>query len=324
MLKVTFILTARHNAAPLVIVRQKMQNIMAEKDHVLEQLMKCVVRIEAESENGEVAIGTGFAYRFAVKNDGLHIPAIVTNKHVVEGSVRISIPVSMLDAQGDKAGSFEKVTITLSGDNVILHPDQNVDLCAILYASIFSSFKARELYPYIYHLEKRPVISKNYFQDLLPLKEVTMIGFPIGIWDDSNNWAIARRGIIATIPGNNYLGKKEFVIDMACFPGSSGSPVFLIESGYVVSRTYSFTTTGVSSVLLGILYAGPMYTANGEIQVVPVPTKSKPITATSIPVNLGYVIKSTELDAIEQIAEQLMTDETMQRFTHRGSLILKR
>lgn len=308
----------------MVIIKQKMQDIIVEKDHVLEQLMKCVVRIEAESENGEVATGTGFAYRFAVKEDGLHIPAIVTNKHVIEGSVRISIPVSTLDAQGNKTGSFEKVTLPLSGGNVIFHPDPNVDLCAILSASTFSSFKTRGLYPYIYHLEKRPFINENSFQDLLPLKEVTMIGFPIGIWDYSNNGAIARRGIIATIPGNNYLGKKEFVIDMACFPGSSGSPVFLIESGYVVSRTYSFTTTGVSSFLLGILYAGPMYTANGEIQVVPVPTKSKPITTTSILVNLGYVIKSTELDVIEQIAEQLMTDETMQRFTHSGSLILKR
>lgn len=36
-----------------------------------------------------------------------------------------------------------------------------------------------------------------------------------------------RRGITATNINFDYNGKKEFVIDAACFPGSSGFPVFI-------------------------------------------------------------------------------------------------
>jgi hypothetical protein len=38
-----------------------------------------------------------------------------------------------------------------------------------------------------------------------------------------------------------------------------------------------------------------------------VPTQNKPMSFTSMPNNLGYVIKATELDAIESIAETLLT-----------------
>jgi hypothetical protein len=47
--------------------------------------------------------------------------------------------------------------------------------------------------------------------------------------------------------------------------------------------------------LLGILYAGPQHRADGEIAMVPVPTASKAVVHTSIPLHLGLVIKAREL-----------------------------
>jgi len=58
-----------------------------------------------------------------------------------------------------------------------------------------------------------------------------MVGYPVGIWDSANNMPVIRRGITATHPGKDYEGKSEFMIDAACFPGSSGSPVFLFNLG---------------------------------------------------------------------------------------------
>jgi hypothetical protein len=133
-----------------------------------------------------------------------------------------------------------------------------------------------------------------------------MIGYPNGIWDSANNGSIARRGIIATIPEDDYLGKKQFVIDMACFPGSSGSPVYLANFGSYADRKGNLNM-GTRIKLLGVLYAGPQHTASGEIVLTPVPTQNKPMSFTSMPNNLGYVIKATELDAIESIAETLLT-----------------
>lgn len=273
--------------------------------HPLEQLMKSVVRIEAKLNNGSVATGSGFAYRFAEKEGGLHVPAIVTNKHVVDGAVSVSLPISVADSTGTPTGKFEVITYGIP-NNVIYHPDPEVDLCAILAAPIHQYFKQKNLQPALVHLNKEIAATDSTFSDLLPLEEVTMIGYPNGIWDSENNGSIARRGIIATIPENDYLGKKEFVVDMACFPGSSGSPVYLANFGSYADRNGSITM-GTRIKLLGVLYAGPQHTASGEIVLTPVPTNNKPMSLTSMPNNLGYVIKATELDALEAIAENLLT-----------------
>jgi len=57
-----------------------------------------------------------------------------------------------------------------------------------------------------------------------------MIGYPNGLWDHVNNLPLIRRGITASHPGVDYQiegqnGPGVTVIDMACFPDSSGSPV---------------------------------------------------------------------------------------------------
>jgi len=46
---------------------------------------------------------------------------------------------------------------------------------------------------------------------------------------------------------------------------------------------------------LGVLYAGPVFSANGEIRVVDVPTQLKPIPISQIPMNLGFVIKAARI-----------------------------
>lgn len=58
-----------------------------------------------------------------------------------------------------------------------------------------------------------------------------MIGYPNGLWDSVNNMPIVRRGTMATNISLNHNDKREFVIDAACFPGSSGSPVVLFNKG---------------------------------------------------------------------------------------------
>jgi hypothetical protein len=269
--------------------------------HPLEQLMKSVVRIEAKLNDGNVATGSGFAYRFAEKEGGLHVPAIVTNKHVIDGAVSVSLPISVADNTGTPTGKFEVITYGIP-NNVIYHPDPDVDLCAILAAPIHQYFQQKNLQPALVHLNKVIAATGSTFSELLPLEEVTMIGYPNGIWDSENNGSIARRGIIATIPENDYLGKKQFVVDMACFPGSSGSPVYLANFGSYADRNGNINM-GTRIKLLGILYAGPQHTASGEIVLTPVPTNNKPMSLTSMPNNLGYVIKATELDALEAIAE---------------------
>lgn len=271
--------------------------------HNFEKLMKSVVRIEAQLSDGSTATGTGFYYRFDIHDDGSHIPAIVTNKHVIEGASAVSFPISTADIEGTLTGSFEVITYPIS-ENILYHPDNEVDLCAILAAPIHNYFEGKSLQPALVGLDISITANDEAIAQLLPLEEVTMIGYPNGIWDSENNGSIARRGIIATIPSDNYLGKSQFVVDMACFPGSSGSPVFLANAGSYSNRDGNITM-GSRIKLIGILYAGPQYTATGEIVVTPSPTNNRPMAATLIPNNLGYVIKASELSALESIAESM-------------------
>lgn len=53
-----------------------------------------------------------------------------------------------------------------------------------------------------------------------------MIGYPVGLMDEVNLQPIFRRGVYATNPSLDYMGRKEFLLDIPNNGGSSGSPVF--------------------------------------------------------------------------------------------------
>ena len=133
-----------------------------------------------------------------------------------------------------------------------------------------------------------------------------MVGYPNGIWDSKNNLPILRRGITATAVYNDYNGKKEFMIDMACFPGSSGSPVFLYNPTFYNSKDGTAINLGSRIYLLGILYAGPQYMTTGELEIIDIPTTRTIRPIAGIPINLGLTIKAEKLLDFEAIIEELL------------------
>ena len=123
-----------------------------------------------------------------------------------------------------------------------------------------------------------------------------MVGYPIGLWDEKNNFPIFRRGYTASHPALDFNEEGIGLVDMACFPGSSGSPIFILnENGY--SDRDGNTYLGAKRIILiGILYSGPVYRAEGEVIVREIPTTNQAIwSTTSIMTNLGYYIKGAEL-----------------------------
>jgi hypothetical protein len=84
------------------------------------------------------------------------------------------------------------------------------------------------------------------------------------------------------------------MIDAACFPGSSGSPIMIYEWGSYAPKTGGLVA-GSRFILLGVLFAGPVYTAEGKIEVVDVPTRQVPVAKSRIPFNLGIAIKASEI-----------------------------
>jgi hypothetical protein len=270
---------------------------------ISEQLTYSTVRIECEDVKGNIFTGTGYFFRFREdKKKGLHVPVVITNKHVVAGSKRGKL---IFTKANDKNEPIDTEHFSIFIDNFEdwwkKHPDPEVDLCAMPIAPFLKEAEKRSEKLFYIPLDKSLLPTNEQLEELSALEEVVMVGYPNGIWDQINNKPILRKGVTATHPNFDYNGKKEFLIDMACFPGSSGSPVFILNEGGYRDKKGNTYLGRSRIILLGTLYAGPQYTATGEIKIIEVPTSQKPIPILSIPNNLGLVIKSNKIIELEEL-----------------------
>lgn len=267
-----------------------------------EQLAFSTVRIECQTPAGQ-STGTGFYFAFCRNGDGF-IPAVVTNKHVVQGGVLGRFHIHLSPSDDSVPTSSTSFDIPDFEKHWIGHPDPDVDLCVMPINPLlqFSESQGKRLFFIPMGMDLIP--NAEDLRNLMAIEEIVMIGYPNGIWDHVNNAPVFRRGSTATHPNSDYCGKKEFMIDAACFPGSSGSPVLLYNFGNFSDRNGNLVV-GTRIKLLGILYAGPQHTASGEIVITNVPTASKPVAISRIPNNLGLIIKSERLRDFEPILRNL-------------------
>ena len=113
-----------------------------------------------------------------------------------------------------------------------------------------------------------------------------------------HNLPLVRSGIAATHPAVDYRGRRQGVVDMACFPGSSGSPVFLYDLVVYFDKPRGIMKTGSRQALLGVLFAAPHHTREGTIVIRDIPTvatKRVPVPITSSMIHLGYYVKASEV-----------------------------
>jgi hypothetical protein len=273
-----------------------------------EQLTHSTTRIASWLPDGTAGTGTGFFYAFCQDGER-NVPAIVTNKHVVAGALRGHFSLTLRGADG---GPLVGQHITIELDNFagrwIHHPDAAVDLCAMPIAPLLREAEALQRSFFFISLDHKLLPSDEELRELGALEEILMIGYPNGIWDSINNMPILRRGVTATHPNLNYEGRREFLIDAACFPGSSGSPVFLFNVGSWSDRRGNIIMGSLRLKLLGVLYAGPQHTATGEVRIVNIPTQQKAVAISSIPNNLGLIIKASRLIEIDNIMRTMISN----------------
>ncbi len=271
---------------------------------ISEQLAYSTIRISTDT-----GTGSGFFYKFAEKESGFHVPAIVTNKHVVAGAKKGQFLLTLANENGEPQNT---VHFTCSFDKFEElwhpHPEEGVDLCAMPIAPILNELNKQKKQAFFIPIDRSLIPTAQELENLKLVEDILMVGYPNGLWDEVNNMPLFRKGITSSHPHLDWKGKKEMLIDAACFPGSSGSPVFLFNEGGYVDKQGSTKLGGTRIKLLGILYAGPQHTASGEIKIVNVPTSNKPIAITGIPNNIGIVIKSEKLLSLDSLFTKLATD----------------
>ncbi|WP_344759540.1 serine protease [Luteimonas lutimaris] len=264
------------------------------------------VRLLCGSGGDFTSVGTGFFYitDFGAPEGVAQIPLVITNKHVVKGFVDAKLFLTTCNPgeQPDETGATQndqhrEALISGIDQRLMLHPDPNVDLCAFPIQDICDAVVSdgRELR--LAYLNDSYLVPGDERPHIRVIESVAMIGYPNGLWDQSNNRPLVRRGSTASHPFVRWNGRREFVIDAACFPGSSGSPVFLFEDVMFRQRGGAYTP-GSKAHLLGVLASGPWIDREGRIVRRDVPAATTLVPIVPAMMNLGNVVHA---DAIRDL-----------------------
>lgn len=269
---------------------------------ISDKLCYSTIRIECQLKSGETSTGTGFFFNFLENiSQSTYVPVIITNKHVIENSILGKLIFTKSDEKGNPLDTDHYIINITSFEGVWRkHPDNDVDLCAMPIAYCIDEAYKKGIKLFYLPFDKSIIPTNEHKLQFSALEDILMIGYPNGIWDEINNKPLLRRGITATHPNKDYNGKKEIMIDIACFPGSSGSPVVIYNNMNFIGNN-SGVLLGDKLFLLGVLYAGPYTESTGEIKIINVPTINKPISISRIMINLGFIIKSERIMELEKL-----------------------
>jgi putative serine protease PepD len=192
---------------------------------IYNQTKYSVVLITCTLANGSGVEGSGFIY-----DDGGHI---VTNNHVVEGAV--SITVAFFNG-------------TTAQAQIVGTPDVYSDLAVIKVDSMPKLSQA--------------LILGNSTQ-LLVGEPVYAIGSPFGLASSMTSGIVSQVGRVLQLsdfgvppPQGNYAIVDVIQIDAAINPGNSGGPL-LDSLGFVVGVTFAIETGGEVRAFVGVGYAIP-------------------------------------------------------------------
>lgn len=208
-------------------------------DTFLKQLLFSTVRIVADvdiDDSTKKSVGTGFLVNKKIDEQTNQV-FLITNKHVIASTDQNGKVIgkfkaasfSLLKKESDlpKLGDRIVVNVTNLSDLFFLHPDESVDLAICNISDLFNVLEKSKQSVFIRSIPLELIPSKEEMFDVI--EDIVFVGYPNGVFDESNHLPIMRRGITASPIEIDFEGSKKFIIDAQVFPGSSGSPVFIKE-----------------------------------------------------------------------------------------------
>ncbi|MBE6528905.1 MAG: trypsin-like peptidase domain-containing protein [Thermoplasmata archaeon] len=244
--------------------------------------------------------GTGFIFTINVKNT--IIPLLITNKHVVEHKEKNTITVIL--HLTDENGNEDNCKVTAECD---WYFHSSKDLCFTFFSNIVEKAHKQTGKKVNYIAIGEDLIpNQDTLNNLSSVEEIVMVGYPIGLWDSVHNYPLFRHGYTSTHPAIGFEGDDIGLIDIAALPGSSGSPIFIRDSG--MSKQKGIIEYRDRLYLMGIQYATILEDVTGELIVEDVPTKSNYRIKGKNPTNIGYYVRSSCLlefkDTIKEMLEK--------------------
>jgi len=248
-------------------------------------------------------------------SNGTSQALLITNRHVLSPPgvgdaqlVQIITPGASLNDQTIPDFGQKSIAVAQS-PKFVAHPDTTVDVAVM---SIHGLPLLGTHQPFIKTIPVDMLINEPVLAQLDAIEQVTFIGYPNALHDTVNMTPIARRGWTATPISLDYDGQPKFLIDASVFPGSSGSPVLVVNTGGYTPRTGGLVMAG-RIILLGIVSAVYQQAAKGEL----VPALNLPKVTVHQAMNLGIVYKARSiLEAIDHflsvngLSRQINVSET--------------
>lgn len=259
---------------------------------ISEQMLFNTVRLETLDGSS----GTGFFFSFKI--DDINYPVLITNKHVVNNNTQETVKFH-LHLKKDDGASDESSQIEFNS-RWFFHPTK--DICFSFVNPLFQEVRKQTGREVFYTtIDENLIYSKQQLENLSALESVVMVGYPNGLWDARHNFPIFRHGYTAAHPAFDFNTDGIGMVDMACFPGSSGSPIYILnENGYSDKKGNVYLNRS-RVIFLGVLFAGPTTDISGRIIVRDIPTKQQVIPQVRTMLNLGYYVKSYELEEFKEI-----------------------
>ena len=261
----------------------------------MEQIAYATVLIKTQDAFGrEMNVGTGFLFQ---KNLGNNIvtPLLITNKHVVLSISQVTnigiLNFRLSDPNNLPSSLFTNIRIENFSSQFVLHPNSEVDLCALNLAPWFNLYAQNNTNLFIRYIPETLIPTDEELKDLDYIEEIFMVGYPRGLSDNVNGYPIFRRGTTASHPYIDFQGKREFLADITNVDCSSGSPVFLRKVNFLDKENNTVIGLG-HFYFMGIAYSSELVNTfvankqNGAIEA------TNDIQTT---MNIAHIIKSSEL-----------------------------
>lgn len=273
-----------------------------------DQIMFSTARIKNYMKNGEESTGTGFFYKY---KDTLFL---VTNKHVLENAEKIEF---MTVTQDENANvDYHSMTATSLDEDYLQnksfgHPSADVDIQAIYMSNAPFMREIPNREPLVFTISDKIVPDKTKLEELFAIEDVVFVGYPNSMWDKVNHLPIVRTGTTASLLKMDFNGQPKFLIDASVFPGSSGSPVFILNETFYGNRQGDFVV-GSRVLFLGVISSVYVRNDMADIEIIPVPTTNKPVARVKQMIDLGVVEKArTVVETVELCYEKVTSSKKL-------------
>lgn len=263
-----------------------------------DQLQFLTFRLETKNTSA-----TGFAYETSKNN-----LIIISNRHFAEQTDELDFTKTEVIQLVKFSMHLNNGSALYLQDNVKWHLHPTEDLAFFNLSEIL--FKNKEaIAPFNFllkALKRENIPTQAELESLDVINEVVMVGYPNGLIDKVSLLPLCRAGKTAFHPAFDFDGKKHGIVDMACVPGSSGSPIFILQEGMIPDKNGNISIGESRLIFLGVEFSMPIrpnqdvYESTNNFNK---PVKTKYFVYEDI--NYGNYIKSEEILKFDAIVDKL-------------------